>query len=45
MSLWKWKIGTTYIIINPGGDSSVPNMSKELEQVLSGENNFKPPNI
>lgn len=37
--------GMIYIIINCGGDSAVPNMSKELEQVSSEENNFKPPNI
>lgn len=37
--------GMIYIIINPGGDSTVPNMSKELKQVLSEENDFKPPNI
>lgn len=36
--------GMIYIIINPWGDSTVPSMSKELEQVLSEENNFKPPN-
>lgn len=36
--------GMIYIIINPWEDSTVPNMSKGLEQVLSEENNFKPPN-
>lgn len=36
--------GMIHIIINPGGASTVPNMSKEIGQILAEENNFKPPN-